>query len=232
MLRRSFASPGAALRTIAVVARKGGSGKTTVAINLALAAHLAGKPTALADLDPQRSTLEPLRTRQASGPKRVEVTSRGLYSAQVAAVRSGVEAFIIDTPAGAEEGMSNAIVLSDLTLLVVRPTFLDLTAAVQTAEVLKWLRKPGLVLINQAPPARDGMEPPAMRKALRALGFLGLPVVPVVLRARASYQTAMERGCSVLESEPGGPAAHELGRLWRFIDQLAFAPLQRLERRA
>jgi chromosome partitioning protein len=220
------------VRTIAVVARKGGSGKTTVAINLALAAHLSGKPTALIDLDPQRSTLEPLRTRLGSGPQRVEATSRGLYAAQAAAVRGGVEALVVDTPAGAEEGMSNAIVLSDLTLLVVRPTFLDLTAAVQTAEVLRWLRKPGLVLINQAPASRDGMEPPAVRKALRALAFLGLPIVPVVLRARASYQTAMERGCSVLESEPDGAAARELGRLWRFIDQLAFAPLQRLERRA
>jgi len=220
------------VRTIAVVARKGGSGKTTVAINLALAAHLAGKQTALVDLDPQRSTLEPLRGRQASGPQRVEATSRGLYAAQVAALRAGVEAMIIDTPGGAEEGMSNAIVLSDLALLIVRPTFLDLTAAVQTAEVLKWLRKPGLLLLNQAPAARGGVEPPAVRKALQALAVLGLPIVPVVLRSRAAYQTALESGRSAMEAEPAGPAAQELARLWRFIDRLAFAPLQRLERRA
>lgn len=220
------------MRTIAVVARKGGSGKTTVALNLALAAHLAGKSTALVDLDPQRSTLEPLRARRASGPRRIESTSRGLYAAQVNALRAGVEALIVDTPGGAEEGMSNAIVLSDLALLVVRPTFLDLTAAVHTAEVLKWLRKPGLLLLNQAPVARGGVEPPAVRKALQALGVLGLPIVPVVLRSRAAYQTALESGRSAMEAEPAGAAARELARLWGFIDQLAFAPLQRLERRA
>lgn len=220
------------MRTIAVVARKGGSGKTTVAVHLALAAHLSGKRAALLDLDPQGSAVEALRLRQSGGPRWAPTTSRSLYSAQVAAQRGGVEAVIIDTPAGAEEGMSNAVVLSDLTLLVVRPTFLDLAAAARTAEMLKWLQKPALVLLNQAPPARDGIEPPAVRKALRALSVLGLPIIPVVLRARAGYQNAMETGRSAVEADPAGAAARELGALWRFMEQLVFAPRLRLERRA
>lgn len=220
------------MRTIAVVARKGGSGKTTVAVHLALAAHLGGRRSVLVDLDPQHSAIEALRMRRGSGPQRVESTSRGLYNAQVLAQRGGAEALVIDTPAGAEDGMSNAIVLSDLTLLVVRPTFLDLTAAVQTAEVLRWLQKPGLAILNQAPSARDGVEPPAVRKALRALTVLGLPIVPVVLRSRAGYQTALETGRSAAEVDPAGAAAGELRALWRFMDQLVFAPQRRLERRA
>lgn len=220
------------MRTIAVVARKGGSGKTTVAVHLALAAHLSGRRSVLVDLDPQRSAIEALRMRRGSGPQRVESTSRGLYNAQVLAQRGGAEVMIIDTAAGTDEGMSNAIVLSDLTLLVVRPTFLDLTAAVRTAEVLGWLQKPGLVVLNQAPSARDGVEPPAVRKALRALTVLGLPIIPVVLRSRAAYQTALETGRSAMEADPKGPAAAELNALWRFMERLAFAPLQRLERRA
>jgi len=220
------------VRTIAVVARKGGSGKTTVAVHLALSAHLSGRRSVLVDLDPQRSAIEALRMRRGSGPQRVEATSRGLYNAQVLAQRGGAEAMIIDTAAGTDEGMSNAIVLSDLTLLVVRPTFLDLAAAARTAEVLGWLRKPGLVVLNQAPSARDGVEPPAVRKALRALMVLGLPIVPVVLRSRTSYQTALETGRSALEIDPAGPAAGELNALWRFMERLAFAPRGRLERRA
>jgi chromosome partitioning protein len=220
------------MRTIAVVARKGGSGKTTLAVHLALAAHLSGRRSVLVDMDPQRSAIEALRMRQGSGPQRVESTTRGLYNTQVLAQRGGTQVLIIDTPAGTEEGMSNAIVLSDLTLLVVRPTFLDLTAAVRTAEVLRRLQKPGLVILNQAPSARDGMEPPAVRKALRALSVLGLPIVPVVLRARAAYQTALETGRSAIEVDPASPAAVELRALWRFMEQLAFSQHQRLERRA
>lgn len=186
----------------------------------------------LVDTDPQRSGIEALRMRRGGGPQRVEATPRGLYNAQALAQRGGIEALVIDTPAGAEEAMSNAIVLSDLTLLVVRPTFLDLTAAVRTAEVLRWLQKPALVVLNQAPTPREGMEPPAVRKALRALSVLGLPIVPVVLRARAAYQTALESGRSAVEVDPAGAAAAELRALWRFMEQLVFSPQRRLERRA
>lgn len=220
------------MRTIAVVARKGGSGKTTVAVHLALAAHLAGKRTALADLDPQASATEVLKARYDSGPRHFLSTPRGLPGAQVTVQRAGMEALFIDTPAGTEQGMSNAIVVSDLTVLVVRPTFLDLVAAARTAEVLKWMRKPGVVILNQAPPARGGIEPPAVRKALKVLAVLGLPIVPIVLRARTSYQTSLEMGASVLETEPTGAAAEELGALWRFMDKLAFASRPRLESRA
>ena len=53
------------MRTIAVIARKGGSGKTTVAVHLAIAAHLRGKRTLLADSDPQRSSSAVLKGRRA-----------------------------------------------------------------------------------------------------------------------------------------------------------------------
>jgi chromosome partitioning protein len=223
---------GRAVRTIAIVARKGGSGKTTVAVQLALAAYLSGKRAVLADMDPQESATQVLRVRRGGGPRHIVSTSRGLLAAQMTAQRAGIEVLFIDTPAGTEEGMSNAIVLSDLTLVIVRPTFLDLIAAARTAEVLRWLRKPGLVILNQAPPARGGMEPPAVRKALRALELIGLTIVPVVLRSRTGFQTTLETGSSVLETDPHGAAAQEIGALWRFMERLAFAPRQRLEWRA
>ncbi len=129
---------------------------------------------------------------------------------------------LIDTPAGTEEGMSTALVLSDLALLVVRPTFLDLSAAVHTVEVLRKLRKPGLVVLNQAPVARDGQEPPAVRKAKEALRLMRLPVLPVILRARASYQTTVETGRSAVEVAPGGAGAGELAEIWAYIERFAF----------
>jgi chromosome partitioning protein len=210
------------VRTIAVIARKGGSGKTTVAVHLAIAAHLAGRETMVLDTDPQQSTLETLKRRQGPGPGGMPATPASLLQAQLQARTAGVDALFIDTPAGTEEGMSNAIVLCDMALLVVRPTFLDLAASVYTVDVLRRLRKPAMVVLNQAPAPRDGVEPPPVRRALQALKLMRLPAAPAILRSRASYQTALESGRSAAEVGPSGPAAKEVGELWSFIERFVF----------
>jgi chromosome partitioning protein len=211
------------MRTVAIVARKGGSGKTTVAVHMALAAYLAGRQTRVLDTDPQQSATEVLRLRQ-DGPGCVPTGASDLLQAKFAAEREGVDALLIDTPAGTEEGMSNAIVLADLCLLVIRPTFLDLAAAVYTTEVLRKLRRPVLTVLNQAPVARDGIEPPTVKKALEALRLMRLPVAPSILRSRASYQSTIEAGRSAVEVAPQAGGARELKDLWTYIERFAFPP--------
>jgi chromosome partitioning protein len=209
------------MRTVAIVARKGGSGKTTVAVHMAVAAHLAGRRTLLLDTDPQQSATEVLQLR-GHGPGCAATPATDLLQAKFAAEREGVDALLIDTPAGTEEGMSNAIVLADLCLLVIRPTFLDLAAAVYTVEVLRKLRRAVVVVLNQAPVARDGVEPPAVKKALEALRMMRLPVAPSILRARASYQNTIEAGRSAVELTPQAGGARELADLWAFVERFAF----------
>jgi chromosome partitioning protein len=210
------------MRTIAVIARKGGSGKTTLAVHLALAAHLRGRKTLLADADAQRSASEVLRGRQGPGPDWVETSGSKLFTVQMTAIRNAVDAMIIDTPAVLEDELSHSIVVADLSLLVIRPTFLDIAAALRTAEVIRRLRKPGLIVMNQAPPARGGVEPPAVKRALEALMLMRLPVAPFILRARASYQSVLEAGRSVEELDPQAPAATEMSALWDFIERLVY----------
>ena len=214
------------MRTIAVIGLKGGSGKTTLSTHLALAAHLRGRKTRIADIDPQRSATEVLSARDAEGPDFVCAAGAELFATQLAAVGDGVEALVIDTAAGAIEDVGQAIILADLCLLVLRPTLLDIAAAVRTVDIVRRLRKPVMVVINQAPTARDGVEPPLVKRALRALQFMRLPVAPTILRSRAAYQTALEHGRSAEESlDP--IAAKEIADLWAFIERFAFAPRER-----
>ena len=210
------------MRTIAVIARKGGSGKTTVAVHMAIAAHLRGRRVLLADSDPQRSSSVVMKARRGPGPQVVETSGPKLFALQVAALRAEVDALVIDTSAGAEEEVAHAIVLADLSLLVIRPTFLDFAAAIRTADVLRRLHKPGVIVLNQAPVTRAGGEPPLVRKAQEALRMMRLPVAPTILRARAAYQSALETGCSAEEIGAPSPAAEEVASLWRFIERLAF----------
>ena len=210
------------MRTIAVIARKGGSGKTTLAVHLAIAAHLRGRSVLLADSVAQRSACEVLRGRQGPGPEWVETSGSKLFTVQMAAVRNGVDTMLIDTPAVLEEEVGHAIVVADLSLLVIRPTFLDIAAALRTAEIIRRLRKPGLIVLNQAPPAREGVEPPAVKRALEALMLMRLPVAPMILRSRSNYQSVLEAGRSVEEQDPANPAAREMGALWDFIERLVY----------
>jgi len=217
------------MRTIAVIARKGGSGKTTVAVHLAIAAHLRGHKTLLADADPQRSSCDVLKGRRGPGPAWTETSGPKLFALQVASQRAQVGALVIDTAAGAEDELAHAIVLADLSLLVIRPTFLDFAAAIHTADVVRRLHKPAMIVLNQAPAAREGVEPPTVKRALEALRLMRLPVVPTVLRSRAAYQSALENGCSAEELEPTTAASQEMAELWAFVERFAFGKRDRDE---
>ena len=212
------------MRTIAVIGRKGGSGKTTVAVHLAIGLHLRGRTTLLADTDPQHSSLEVLRGRKDPGPTAIASAAGKLFALQVDLTRTGADALIIDTPAVLEEEVAQAVVLADVALLIVRPTFLDLAAAVRTSDIIRRLRKPGLVVLNQAPVARGAAEAPAVSRAIEALRLLRLPVAPVVIRSRQAYQTVVESGRSAEELANEPIAALEMGRFCDFVDRFAFAP--------
>jgi chromosome partitioning protein len=204
------------MRTVAVIALKGGSGKTTVATHLALAAHLRGVDTLVADIDPQRSAENILTSRAESGPDCVITTGPKLMAAQFAALGLKKDLLVIDTPAGAVEDVTEAIVLADYAVLVVRPTLIDLSGLARTMVIVRRLGKPSTVVLNQAPFARENIEPPLVKRALRGLEYMRAPLAPVILRARAIYQTALETGRSVEEANDPAAAA-EVAALWDYL---------------
>jgi chromosome partitioning protein len=206
------------VRTIAVVSLKGGSGKTTVAAHLALAAHLRGLDTLVVDIDPQRSARDVLAARATLGPPCVASTGAQLREAKASAACLHKRMLVIDTPAAAGSDAGVAITSADLTLLVARPTLLDLAGLAHTLMLVRRLQKPAVVVLNQAPVTRGHIEPPQVRRALSALDYLGAPVAPAILRARLAYQTALESGRSAEETADSA-AAREVAALWTCVDR-------------
>ena len=209
------------MKTISVISRKGGTGKTTISMQLAIHHYLAGKVVMLADTDPQLSSIESLKIRPTEGPQGVASTGPKIFTLQTNARRAGVDLLVIDTPPGREDDILPAISLSDLAVMVVRPTFLDLKAGALTARMIVQLQRPGLILLNQTPACLDGAEQLQVQNALEALALLGLPIAPVYVRARVAYQDALATGVSVAELAPGGAAAAELATVADHIDKLA-----------
>ena len=220
---------GGVMQTIAVVARKGGAGKTTLAVHLAIAGYLRGIRTLLADSDPQRSASGALKGRTVPGPKLIETNGPKLFALHHMARRAGHELLVIDTPCGPEQDVAHAMAIADLTLIVVRPTFLDIAAAVRTTDTARRLGRPAQILVNQAYAMRQGREPASVVKALEALRFTNMPICPEVIRMRSSMQTALASGRSVEEYGPS-PAEHDMAALWRHIRLAIFTEHPTLRR--
>ncbi|HEX3984561.1 MAG TPA: ParA family protein [Acidisoma sp.] len=210
-------------KTIAVVSRKGGGGKSTLALHLAIAGHLRGLKTLIADTDPQCSASEVLKLRAGSGPKWAQIPARKVPAMQDFARRKGKDLLIVDTPSGGEDEINGIISLADLTLIAVRPTYLDIAAAVRTIERVRRLGRRAQLVITQAPSPRAGREMPAVLKTLEALRFTRIPVCPVVIHSRAVFQSALAEGRSA-EERGRSPAADEVDALWRHVvNELASA---------
>ena len=85
------------MKTLAILSRKGGTGKTTLAVHLAVAAEQAGHTTTIIDLDPQASAAKWGDTRDADSPVVISAHSSRLPEILHTAEQSGATLAILDT---------------------------------------------------------------------------------------------------------------------------------------
>ena len=111
------------MHIVAIASQKGGSGKTTLAGHLAVAADKAGAgPVALVDTDPQGSLAEWWNARKSDTPLFARTVSARL-AADVERMRNfGIELLIIDTPPAIEATIVEVVRLADLVIIPARPS--------------------------------------------------------------------------------------------------------------
>ncbi len=199
------------MRIMLVHSPKGGSGKTTISRELAVAATLAGRRAALIDLDPQGTLTGWFGRRQAETPH--------LLSAPVghnlSALRdAGLDELLIDTPPGQPSFLADLVRQADAVLVPVRPSPDDLLAAATVAEDLAVAGHPAWAYVLTQTPARSRLAD----GALRQLAGLGR-VAPVSLGFRADYPTAAVSGTAGVEYL-GTKAEAEVTQLRTYVDSL------------
>ena len=205
------------MRVLALLAQKGGAGKTTLALHLAVVAQQAGLRTVLVDLDPQRSAAGWWRARDADAPELVETNAGELHKVIGAASADGVALLVVDTRPSVERETAEVARLANLALIPTRPSILDLHAIGATVGVVKASQQPGAIVLNSCPPARGIGEASLTVEARHGLRGYGLPVLPVSITQRAALAHALIDGRAVTEFEPSGKAAEEIRKVWQWV---------------
>jgi chromosome partitioning protein len=202
------------MKTIAVLSQKGGAGKTTLAVHLAVAAGRAGYQAAIVDLDPQTSATGWKDSRAEETPVVVSAQAARLPQVLRAADEAGAALTLIDTAPQTESPSLAAARAADLILIPCRPAILDLRAISLTVDVAKLAGTPAVVVLNAVPP-----RGPLAEEAEAAIAHYGLAVAPVRLGQRSAYVHALTVGQTAQEYEPSGKAAEEVTQLYMWTCQ-------------
>lgn len=207
------------MRLLALLARKGGAGKTTLAVHLAVAAVQAGRRVLLVDADPQGSAADWWRTRSAEAPELVQCEAEQVADVAAAARRDGVDLVVVDTRPSVQADTVALARLADLVLIPSRPAILDLRAIGATAEVVRAVKARAIIVLNAVPAGRGDAEAVLTAEARRALSAYQVPICPIALGSRAALSHALLDGRAVTEFDPSSRAAAELQALYRIVEQ-------------
>jgi chromosome partitioning protein len=198
------------MKSIAVMSLKGGAGKTTLSVHLAVAAAQRGHRVLLLDTDAQQlSCVTWSNARQAAdAPRVLGLEPHRLAEALEAARSDGYDLVVVDTAPHAGPAAVDVSRLVDRIVVPVRPSVFDLAAANATLDVARSSSAKTMVVLSACPP-----RAPEIGMARAALSKSGIPVARTEIADRRAYARAIQTGQAVSEFEPEGKAATEVSAL-------------------
>jgi chromosome partitioning protein len=196
----------------AVIMEKGGVGKTTVALNLAVAALQNGRNAAIIDVDPQATASNWTDRRPDEKPWVVPTLTARLAQAIEQAKSQGIDFIVIDTPPHSGSDAAEASRRADVVLVPVEPHLFTLETLPKLGDLLKLAgNPPTLFVINKA--ATQGTEAENAAEYIKAQGF---SVCPAILHLRAVHRHATNVGKVANEYDPDSKAAKEVLQLYNY----------------
>ncbi len=201
-------------RLIAMVGNKGGTGKSTLAVNAA--ARLMRKaPTALLDLDPQRSSWQWARIAEHEDWTAHVYVGDGDVHELLSQLKAKYRYVVVDCPPSVQAMQTQtALRLVDQALVPVQPSPMDLWATVSVVEAVHDARRDHPRLRANIVLSQLESHTILSRDIREVIDEVGLPVLHSDVHRRAVYRNAMAEGKTVFDmGRAGREAAAEIEHL-------------------
>lgn len=203
------------MKVLAILSQKGGTGKTTLAVNLTVeAGRRLGAGVGLIDLDPQASATHWGDGRQTSVPVVISCQASRLEHHLEAFRKEQYQWVVIDTAPHSETAAINAARQADLVLIPSRPAIFDLRAIAATIEIADVAKVKAYAVLNAVPPRGSLAE-----EAEEAIRGYGLPLCPVRISQRSALVHSLTYNQAISEYEPRGKGNLELTKLYDWVEE-------------
>lgn len=204
---------------VAVANTKGGVGKTSLALNLAIARRMEGRDVLLIDADTQQSSLDAIAIRTMS--KRQPAIALASYTDgpllfdQVSQQKSKYEDIVIDVGGRDTGALRAALMVADKVLVPFQPRTFDVWGVTKMSKLINEARSMGVknriygILSMADPSGKDNADAIKEIAGIKGIEYLDSPV-----GRRKAIADAAGSGLCVLEYSPSDPKArYEIRRL-------------------
>jgi chromosome partitioning protein len=202
---------------VGVIGQKGGGGKTTTSLGLAVAAAENGKSPVVIDLDQQANSAKWRDRRQIGNVAVVGALQSRIKQTLATARAHGADFVVIDSPGHNDSAAMETVRAADIVILPVEAQMFHFETLPAMRDLIRVAGdKPTWVFINKLHPAAS-VQAEKLKKIVA--DSYSMNVCPIHWSRLDVYGTSADIGLTPLEQVPDGKAAGEIRALYNFTCQ-------------